>query len=315
MDTIGSIGVIGAGLMGHSIAMNFAVGGHEVVLIDTTEENLSKAVENVSETLGVLREQGLVDASTAEAVPGRIRTSTSMDGSMDDVGFVIEAVFEDLDLKRRIFADLDTHCPPHTVLTSNTSSYMTSQLAPSTKRPDKVVVANWWNPAHLLPLVEVVRGPETSDETIEITKAVLEGIGKRPVVLQKESLGFIGNRMQFALLREALSIVDKGIASAEDVDTVVKTSFGRRLAVAGPLEVFDIAGWDTISHIIDELYPDLDTSTKNSPTITDMLERGDLGVKSGRGFYEWNDEAVAELRQRITHALSAIDRFDGGTDD
>ncbi len=309
-NTIGSIGVIGAGLMGHSIAMNFAVGGHEVVLTDTTDENLQRAMENVSATLGVLQEQGLVDEATAQSVPGRIRTSTSIEGAMDDVGFVVEAVFEDLDLKRRIFADLDRYCPPHAVLTSNTSSYMTSQLAPSTNRPDKVVVANWWNPAHLLPLVEVVRGPETSDETIEITKSVLEGIGKRPVVLQKESLGFIGNRMQFALLREALSVVDKGIASAEDVDTVVKTGFGRRLAVAGPLEVFDIAGWDTISHIIDELYPDLDTSAENSPTITAMLERGDLGVKSGRGFYEWNDETVAALRQRITHALAAIDRFD-----
>ena len=196
-----------------------------------------------------------MDESTARAVPGRIRTSTSIEGAMDDVGFVVEAVFEDLDLKRRIFADLDRHCPPHAVLTSNTSSYMTSQLAPSTDRPDKVVVANWWNPAHLLPLVEVVRGPQTSDETIDITKSVLEGIGKRPVVLQKESLGFIGNRMQFALLREALAVVDKGIASAEDVDTVVKTGFGRRLAVAGPLEVFDIAGWDTISHIIGRAVP------------------------------------------------------------
>ena len=308
-NTIGSIGVIGAGLMGHSIAMNFAAGGHQVVLVDTTDEKLRMAMENVSATLGVLQEQGLVDESTAQAVPGRIRTSTSIEGAMDDVGFVVEAVFEDLDLKRCIFADLDRHCPPHAVLTSNTSSFMTSQIAPSTNRPDKVVVANWWNPAHLLPLVEVVRGPQTSDETIEITKSVLEGIGKRPV-LQKESLGFIGNRMQFALLREALSVVDKGIASAEDVDTVVKTGFGRRLAVAGPLEVFDIAGWDTISHIIDELYPDLDTSDENSPTITGMLERGDLGVKSGRGFYEWNDEAVEALRQRITHALAAIDRFD-----
>jgi 3-hydroxybutyryl-CoA dehydrogenase len=160
-----------------------------------------------------------------------------------------------------------------------------------------------------LPLVEVVRGPETSDETIEITKNVLESIGKRPVVLQKESLGFIGNRMQFALLREALSIVENGIATAEDVDTVVKTSFGRRLAVAGPLEVFDMAGWDTISHIIDELYPDLDTSKQNASVVTDMLQRGDLGVKSGRGFYEWDDEAVAALRQRITKALATIDRF------
>ena len=309
-NTIGSIGFFPAQVVHHVCIVPVRAGGHQVVLVDTTDENLRMAMENVSATLGVLQEQGLVDESTAQAVPGRIRTSTSIEGAMDDVGFVVEAVFEDLDLKRCIFADLDRHCPPHAVLTSNTSSFMTSQIAPSTNRPDKVVVANWWNPAHLLPLVEIVRGPQTSDETIEITKSVLEGIGKRPVVLQKESLGFIGNRMQFALLREALAVVDKGIASAEDVDTVVKTGFGRRLAVAGPLEVFDIAGWDTISHIIDELYPDLNTSAENSPTITGMLERGDLGVKSGRGFYEWNDEAVEALRQRITHALAAIDRFD-----
>ncbi len=306
---IGSIGVIGAGLMGHSIAMNFAAGGHTVVLIDTTDENLRAAMQNVSATLAVLQEQGLIESTSAESVPGRIRTSTSIAGAMDDVGFVVEAVFEDLDLKRRVFADLDRHCPPHAVLSSNTSSFMTSQLAPSTNRPDKVIVANWWNPPHLLPLVEVVRGPDTSAETINITKRVLESIGKRPVVLQKESLGFIGNRMQFALLREALSVVDKGIASAEDVDTVVKTGFGRRLAVAGPLEVFDMAGWDTISHIIDELNPDLDTSAENSPTVTNMLDRGDLGVKTGRGFYRWDDEALADLRRRITHALAAIDRL------
>lgn len=309
IDGIGRIGVVGAGLMGHTIALNFAVGGYQVALTDTTDEHLQRATEGIATTLKVLQEQGLVDDETAAAVPERIHTSTSMADAMADVGFVIEAVFEDLDIKRQVFADLDRHCPPHAVLTSNTSSYMTSQLAPSTTRPDKVVVANWWNPAHLLPLVEVVRGPETSDETIDITKNVLESIGKRPVVLQKESLGFIGNRMQFALLREALSIVANGVASAEDVDTVVKTSFGRRLAVAGPLEVFDIAGWDTISHIIDELFPDLDTSTENSTVITKMLERGDLGVKSGRGFYEWDDKAVAALRQRITHALATIDRF------
>ncbi len=309
IEGIGRIGVVGAGLMGHSIALNFAVGGYDVALTDNTDENLQQAVENVGVALGVLVDQGLVDDEIATAVPGRIHTSTSLADAMLDVGFVIEAVFEDLELKQQVFADLDRHCPPHAILTSNTSSYMTSQLAPSTNRPDKVVVANWWNPAHLLPLVEVVRGPETSDETIEITRNVLESIGKRPVVLQKESLGFIGNRMQFALLREALSIVEKGVASAEDVDTVVKTSFGRRLAVAGPLEVFDIAGWDTISHIIDDLFPDLDTSSENSGVITKMLEQGHLGVKSGRGFYEWDDETVAALRQRVTHALTTIDRF------
>ena len=188
---------------------------------------------------------------------------------------------------------------------------MTSQLAPSTNRPDKVVVANWWNPPYLLPLIEVVRGPETSDMTINITTGVFSKLDKQPVVLQKESLGFIGNRMQFALLREALSIVQQGIATAEDVDTVVKTSFGRRLAVAGPLEVFDIAGWDTISAIIDQLFPDLETGRETPGLVSKMVERGNLGIKSGQGFYEWNDEKVAALRRRISRALASIDQFPG----
>ena len=247
LEEIGQVGVVGAGLMGHGIALSFAVGGYEVSLTDASEEALERAMDNVAVTLGVLGDEGLVDEATANAVPGRIQADTSLENAMADVGFVVEAVFEDLDLKRRVFAELDRHCPPRAVLASNTSSYMASQLAPATNRPDRVVVANWWNPPNLLPLVEIVGGPQTSDETVDLTKGILESIGKTPITLHKESLGFIGNRMQFALLREALSIVDKGIASAADVDTVVKTGFGRRLAVAGPLEVFDIAGWDTIS--------------------------------------------------------------------
>ena len=309
-EKIERVGVVGAGLMGHGIALSFAVGGYEVSLTDTTEEKLSQAMENVTVTLDVLLAEGLIDEATADAVPGRIRATTSLVVAMADVDFVVEAVFEDLDLKRRVFGELDRYCPPVAVLTSNTSSYMASQLAPATSRPDRVLVANWWNPPHLLPLVEVVRGPQTSDETIDTTRRVLESIGKTPIVLHKESLGFIGNRMQFALLREALSIVDKGIASAADVDTVVKTGFGRRLAVAGPLEVFDIAGWDTISHIIDELFPDLDTGQKSPATVTEMVQAGDLGVKSGRGFYEWSDTAVTNLRQRISRALMTIDQLE-----
>ena len=163
-----------------------------------------------------------------------------------DVDIVVEAVFEDLPLKLLVFEDLDRHCPQRTILTSNTSSFMTSQLVPATNRPDKVLVANWWNPPYLLPLIEVVKGPDTSDNSLKLTTDLFTNIGKTPVVLQKESLGFIGNRMQFALLREALSIVSDGIATPEDIDKVVTNSFGRRLSVAGPLEVFDVAGWDTI---------------------------------------------------------------------
>ncbi len=310
-EDVRRIGVIGAGLMGHGVALQFAIGGYDVAVVDTTDDNLRRAMDNVRNSLDVLAELGLVDQQTAASAPDRIHTSTSLANAVADVDFLVEAVFEDLPLKQSVFTDLDRFAPEHAVLTSNTSSFMTSQLAPSTNRPDKVVVANWWNPPYLLPLIEVVRGPETSDMTINITTGVFSKLGKQPVVLQKESLGFIGNRMQFALLREALSIVQQGIATAEDVDTVVKTSFGRRLAVAGPLEVFDIAGWDTISAIIDQLFPDLETGRETPGLVSKMVERGNLGIKSGQGFYEWNDEKVAALRRRIARALASIDQFPG----
>ena len=308
-EDISRIGVIGAGLMGHGIALNFALGGFDVYLNDTTDESLEKALENIDVSLGTMKSVGLADEAGAAAVPSRIHTSTSLAETVADVDFVVEAVFEDMDVKHDVFARLDELSPPRTILSSNTSSFMSSQLAPATNRPDKVVVANWWNPPFLLPLIEVVRGPETSDETIDTTAALFTRLGKRPVVLQKESFGFIGNRMQFALLREAISIVQQGIATPQDVDEVVKTSFGRRLAVAGPFEVFDLAGWDTISHIIDQLFPVIESSPDSPALIEDKVKRGELGVKSGAGFYPWTDEDVTAFRGKIGRALAAIDRL------
>ena len=309
VDDITQVAVVGAGLMGHGIALQFALGGYQVCLNDVSEERLSQALVNIKSGLATVRGMGLVDDEGAAAVPERVRTSTSLEEAVAEVDFVVEAVFEDLQLKRRVFADLDRLSPERTVLSSNTSSLMSSQLASATARPEKVVVANWWNPPYLLPLVEVVRGPETSTDTIETTKALLTKLGKRPVVLQKESLGFIGNRLQFALLREAVSIVERGIASAQDVDAVVTNSFGRRLAVAGPFEVFDLAGWDTILAIIDQLFPDLESSRNTPALVKDMVDRGELGVKSGQGLYPWNDEAVAAVRQRVAEALAAIEQL------
>ena len=309
VDDISKIGVIGAGLMGHGIALNFALGGYDVYLNDTSDESLEKALESVGTSLETMLNVGLADEASAVAVPGRIHTSTSMEETVADVDFVVEAVFEDMDVKHEVFARLDELSPERTILSSNTSSFMSSQLAPATKRPDKVVVANWWNPPYLLPLVEIVRGAQTSDHTIDTTAGLFTKLGKQPVVLQKESVGFIGNRMQFALLREAISVVEQGIATAEDVDLVVTSSFGRRLAVAGPFEVFDLAGWDTISHIIDQLFPLIESSPDSPALIKDKVDKGEFGVKSGKGFYNWSDDAVAELRGRVGRALAAIDRL------
>ena len=309
VDDISRIGVIGAGLMGHGIGLQFALGGYDVHLNDTSQENLEQARSNIGSTLEMLNGMGLVDDASAADVPGRLYTSTSLEETVAEADFVVEAVFEDLELKRRVFGQLDELSPERTILSSNTSSFMSSQLAPATKRPGQVVVANWWNPPYLLPLIEVVRGPETSDHTIETTSGLFTKLGKRPVVLQKESFGFIGNRMQFALLREAISIVERGIASAEDVDLVVKNSFGRRLAVAGPFEVFDLAGWDTIKAIIDQLFPALEISPDTPALVKDKVARGALGVKSGQGFYPWSPESVAAFRARISQALVSIEQL------
>jgi len=308
-DKLTKVGVIGAGLMGHGIALNFALHGYDVYLNDTTQEALDNSLVNIQQSLSTMIKVGLATNSDIETVSEQIRVSTSLKETVCDIDFVIEAVFEDMDVKRELFKQLDELSPERTVLSSNTSSFMSSQLASATNRPDKVVVANWWNPPYLLPLIEVVRGPQTSDATIDKTVTLFRDIGKQPVVLQKESLGFIGNRMQFALLREAISVVEQGIASAEDVDLVVKSSFGRRLAFAGPFEVFDMAGWDTISHIIDELFPVIDSSPNTPKLISDQVASGNFGVKSGSGFYDWSPENLKTFRDKIGSGLAMIDQL------
>jgi 3-hydroxyacyl-CoA dehydrogenase len=309
---IDRVAVVGAGLMGHGIALQFALGGRDVWLNDLTEDALSRAMDSVRTSMGTLQAVGLVDGDAAVQALERVHTEVSLDKALSGAELVIEAVFEDLDLKRSVFKRLDAISGGAAVLASNTSSFMASQLAPGTDHPDKVVVANWWNPPYLLPLVEVVPGPNTASETVDTLCGILSAVGKSPVVLRKESLGFIGNRMQFALLREAVSIVEQGIASAEDVDTVVKTSFGRRLSVAGPLEVFDIAGWDTITAIVDQLFPEIERSPDTPDILRGMVDRGDLGLKSGRGFYPWTEESAALVRGRVAQALATLEGLSRG---
>ena len=294
--------------MGHGIALQSALSGHRTVLVDTTDDNLERATANIGTTLGLLEQLDLAGPEAGSA-PERIETTTDLRAAAAAADFWIEAVFEDLALKKRVFAELDDVAPAHVIFASNTSSFMTSQLAPATRRRDQVLVANWWNPPYLLPLVEVVRGPETSDATVDLTVGLFRRLGKRPVVLQRESPGFIGNRLQFALLREALAIVEAGVAAPEDVDAVVTSSFGRRLAVAGPLEVFDVAGWDTIAAIAEQLFPDLDNAENISETLGELVARGDHGVKSGQGFYPWTEASAARVRERIAVALAAIEQL------
>jgi 3-hydroxybutyryl-CoA dehydrogenase len=313
VDAIRHIGVVGAGLMGHGIALEFALAGYEVVLVDQSEEKLQQAMGQARANLQMLAATGMANASKEpaqqEAVLARIHPSTRLVDAAAQADVVIEAVFENLELKQAIFAQLDQAAPPHTILASNTSTLLPSKLAAATQRPDKVLIAHYFNPPFLLPLVELVRHAATSDETVMTMHALVSKIGKKPAIVQKEVPGFIGNRLQFAMLREALSIVEQGIARPEDVDIVVKNGFGRRLAAAGPFELGELGGWDVYLAVLQYIQPRIDASAEVSAMLREKVEAGELGVKTLQGFYEWTPETAQALREHVAKVLATVARL------
>ena len=310
LEDVRRITVVGVGLLGHGIALEFAVAGYEVRVNDVSEEALAAAMERIRSSLGLLVDVGAIAPDAVGPALARVTPELSLEKAAVDADVVIEAVLEDLDLKRRIFTALDRACPERTILLSNTSTYVPSAIAPATERPDRVAVSHYFNPPHLLPVVEVVRGAETSDETVGLVTSLLRSIGKRPVVIQKEVQGFVSNRLQAALFREALAIVGEGVASAEDIDTVVKYGFGRRLSVAGPFEVWEMAGWDLVSTMLEMLLPEIDDSKQVPAVLRERVDRGELGVKSGRGFFDWTPESADALRRKVGEALAGMARRD-----
>jgi len=308
MEQIQRIAVVGAGFMGHGIGQEFAAAGHDVILHDLTEERLLRAREQIERNLRQLAGWGLVASEEIEPTLRRIRTTSSLPEAAGGVDLVIEAVYENLELKRQVFRELDALCPPHTILASNSSTLLPSLLAGATRRLDRVLVAHYFYPPSLLPLVEVVRSEFTSDETVEAVVGLLRAAGKSPIVIQKEAFGFIANRLQFALQREALYIVEQGIATPQDVDIAVKDGFGRRLAVAGPFEIAEPIGWDLELQIQRYLLPYLAHSIEPSPLLVEKVERGELGVKTGQGFYTWAPESAEAWREKMVAVLVQLAR-------
>jgi 3-hydroxybutyryl-CoA dehydrogenase len=303
------IAVVGAGLMGHGIALEFAAYGYDVQLHDRDEAQLERARGGIAEGLDQLAEIGRVSPAALTSASERIAMGTDLCATVANADLVIEAVTEDLDVKLALFHDLDRWTAPRAILASNTSTFLPSKLAAATQRPDRVLVTHYFNPPYLLPLVELVRGPDTSDETIETMRDLYQRLGKAPAVVQKEVPGFVGNRLHMSLYREALAIVAAGIASPEDVDTIVKTGFGRKLGVVGPFELSDSSGLDVFLAVTERLFPVIDASSEVSPLLRDRVARGELGVKSGAGFYHWTPEAIAALKQRMGQGLAVIARL------
>ena len=294
---IRNISILGTGTMAPGIAQLCAQSGHNVTMWGRTDQSLHRAFNLLQANLQTCLENDLLKKGDEQLVLSRIKGVKNLEEAAKDAHFVIEAVVEDMVIKKDIFSRLDRMCPRESIFASNTSGLSITEIASATRRPDRVIVTHFWNPPQLIPLVEIVRGQRTSEEAAKVTTELMVIIGKAPVLVQKEVPGFIGNRLQFALLREALYLVEQGIASMEDVDNVVKWSFGRRLPVTGPIESVDLGGVDVFLAISEYLMKDLCRATDPSPLLVDCVKKGCLGTKTGKGLYDWTPESIVEVQQ------------------
>ncbi len=285
------IAVIGAGLMGHGIAQVFALAGHDVTIYDSVVASLDSAKARI---LTNLRDLG-DDQSAVE----RVRPCRELDEAARDADYVVEAVLEDLPLKQRLFVEIEQHVRPDTILASNTSVIPITSIMEGLRDRSRALGTHWWNPPYLVPLVEVIGTRWTSQQAIDWTIALHSDAGKRPVHVKKDVPGFVGNRLQHALWREAIALVEHGICDAETVDTVIKASFGRRLAVLGPLENADLVGTDLTLAIHQTVLPDIEGRGGPSPYLEQLVADGKLGMKSGEGFRRWTPAQQQELRAKV----------------
>jgi 3-hydroxybutyryl-CoA dehydrogenase len=289
------IAVIGAGLMGHGIAQVFALAGHDVTITDTFQPNLATVKARISTNLR--------DLGDDETAVERVRPVGDLAAAVRDSDYVVEAVLEDLPLKQKLFAEVEGHVRPDTILASNTSVMPITAIVQNLVRRERALGTHWWNPPFLVPLVEVIETQWTSPQVVEWTMALHAAAGKKPAHVKKDVPGFIGNRLQHALWREAVSLVEHGICDAETVDTVIKAAFGRRLAVLGPLENADLVGTDLTLEIHKTVLPDIDGRPRPSPYLEKLVAEGKLGFKSGEGFRKWSPEEQAALRSKVVQHL------------
>ena len=300
---IETIGVVGAGLMGHGIALTFARAGLTVRVHDPAPQSLDRLKDRVAASMEAIDcERAAIDDASR-----RIATCPDLADAVADADLVIEAAPEKLDLKRSVFRDMESAAPGSCILASNTSVLPITGIAAGLTSRERVLGTHWWNPPHIVPLVEVVRTEWTSQAAVDATMTVLTRVGKRPVRVEKDVPGFIGNRLQHALWREAVSLVENGICDAETVDTVVKQSFGRRLAVLGPMENADLVGTDLTLDIHGAVLSDLERRPGPSPYLESLVEGGRLGMATGAGFRDWTPETARAVRERLEAYLKKLE--------
>jgi 3-hydroxybutyryl-CoA dehydrogenase len=291
------IGVVGGGLMGHGIAYLFAAAGHTVAVFEPAADiraSLPRRLRSILELLG-----------DDPALLGRIATHDALAPAMQGAAFVFEAAPEKLPLKQQLFAELENIVASEAILASNSSAIPSTEIGRHLKHRQRVICTHFWNPPHLVPLVEVVQNENTGESVVAATMELLRDAGKVPVHVRRDVPGFVGNRLQHAMKREAFALVAAGVCDAETIDTVVREGFGARTAVLGPMEQSDLVGLDLALDIAEVLYEHLDRTPGPPALLRDKVKAGKLGMKTGEGLRKWTPEAADAVRTRLSRFLVA----------
>ena len=298
VEGIRTIGVVGAGLMGHGIAQVFGTKGYKINLYDKDHEVLKSALSRIRKNLQTFRELKLSKGADGDRCLRNINLCRDVPDLCRGVDVVIEAVSENVKVKQLVFAELERFVSREAILCTNTSGITIGKISENLQFRDRVVGTHFWNPPHIVPCVEVIKSEYTSETAFQTIADLMKKAGKEPVRVLKDIPGFLGNRLQNALFREALSLCQKGVADSEDIDRVVKYGFGSRLPFIGPFETMDLAGHDLGYEVQKYLFPELCSDLKPLNVLRRMVDDGLLGIKTGKGFYKWNDAKIKNVTKR-----------------
>lgn len=307
MNQCKKIAVLGAGKMGLGITQLFATKGYDVKVIYVFDDKKrGNALDILKTNLGVLCENDVIKEKDISEILSHISFTESLEEAAEFADIIFECILENLEVKQEYFAKLDKLCPLETILASNTSAISITEIAEKAEHKERIIGTHYWNPAYLIPLVEVIKTKYVSDQAVEATYNLLAAAGKKPVIVKKDVPGFLANRMQHALFREALSIVENGIADPKDVDDAIKYGFGMRLGISAPMEVMDMGGLDLTYSIHNYLFPYLEDSREPLKYLTDKVNNGELGFKTGKGLQEWDKDKIEQTQKNLTEGVIKV---------
>ncbi len=297
-------------MIGSDVTLLCAMFQYPVIMLGRTEESINRGLNRIRRNLNALVAEEVYTQAEAEQILSSVKTKTRMSEAVREADFVLEGIIENLKVKQEVFTELDKHCPPHTILASGTSGLSPNAIGENVKRKDKMLVAHFWNPPYLVPLVELVAHDELSQESLDFVLEFLESLGKTPILLKKDITGHIGNRLQHAMFREAIHLVEQGVATPDDIDQVIMNSLGPRYSMIGPMEYMDSVGLDLQVAVQSYLFETLADTKSPQKILMENYNRGDYGAKTGKGFYDWSvkslEEMVARQNKRFIDRLKAL---------